>query len=62
MRTIEETIRVATRRALVKMQDQVDRPIHTFKKGEINGWSGDALATYIYPVVIRALNRRKAAK
>lgn len=48
-------IRKATERALKRMEDEHDRPQHSFRKGEINGWTGDALASYVAPSVLRSV-------
>lgn len=61
-RRLRRTIERAIVRALAKMEDEADRPMHTFRAGEINGWKGDALASYVTPVVLRALNRQSAGK
>ncbi len=52
-KTLEPVIERAIARALTQMED------HT---GEINGWKGDALASWIVPVVLRAVRRQRKAK
>lgn len=56
-RTLNAAIQAATIRGLARMVDVEDRPIHTFKAGEINGWEPDALASYVIPIVCAAVKR-----
>lgn len=58
-KSLSEVVREATGRALKRMEDGHDRPMHVYRAGEINGWKADALASYVWPTVLRALRRRR---
>jgi hypothetical protein len=50
---LREVIRKACARELIKMQEEVSGHLH-------DGWSGDALASWIAPGIIRSVERAKA--
>lgn len=52
---LAEVVREATERALKKMEDEHARPQHSYQAGEINGWKADALASYVWPKVLRSV-------
>lgn len=52
---LAQVIREATTRALKAMEDASARPMHTYEAGEINGWKADALASYVWPKVLRSV-------
>lgn len=56
-RRVATVINQSIIRALTRMEDEADRPVHRFRAGEINGWKADALASYIVPAVVRAVKR-----
>jgi hypothetical protein len=58
-RTERQVIEAAICRALGNLQDKDDRPQHTFRAGQINGWTADALTSWIIQGVMRALHRSR---
>lgn len=61
-RTLEDVVSRSITRALVAMQDESDRPAHRYRGGEINGWTGANLASYITPKVLRMMRAYKIKK
>jgi hypothetical protein len=61
-KTERDIIIAAIVRALASMEDPIALPQHTYAAGEINGWKGDALASYVIPKVLRALQRHRKPK
>lgn len=59
-KTLEQIIGKSIVRALTALQDESDRPMHTYKAGEINGWKAEALASWVNYKVVRAVRRHLA--